>query len=191
MDALSLIVAVASLIAAVFALVYAHTSKTVSEESRDVARDALAVAKEANVISGRAEARDTERHNVKWERTLLETGRYSLTNTGQDDAYKVYATLDLDGHREVCEKPLVQPGEALVFEFDHAAAEFDRELADREGVRQRERNRPFPPPLPSTYIHDANMRMHHFDVQVSWQTELGQHQTCDFRSIGPLGEIPD
>lgn len=75
---------------------------------------------DANDISRRAEARETERHDVRWEYGWLskQQGIYALTKRGSDVAHDVKATVKLGIHELTHEVAAVtEDGARLQFRF--------------------------------------------------------------------------
>lgn len=153
-DLLGLIAGGIGSAAGVIALVYAHIannnakrSTRIAEDSRDLAVEANDLARESNTIalgaskaarkandiSARAEARETERHDVHWEGDWQRPGIYVLTKLGADEACYIKATVTYDDERVTkTVETIVKDGHRLDFRFHTATADFDAEVIERQ-----------------------------------------------------------
>jgi hypothetical protein len=111
----------------------AGEANTLARESNAIAADARELAKDANKYSHRAEARETERHDVRWDDGWLSKtrGMYAITKRGDDPARKVRATVSFDGQEQsLTVEVLKEEGAQLHFEFPSAAAAYAEERAE-------------------------------------------------------------
>lgn len=195
-DIAGLIVGGVGSLAGVAALVYAHVayrsanaSKGVAAEANDLAResnsiaaDARQLAEDANAFSHRAEARETERHDVRWDDGWLSAKRgiYAVTKRGDDPAHNVRATVVFDGQEQARTADLLEEeGAQMRFEFasaaDAYAAEREEQVARQAAATQRrDADGPFGIRLPPQVTSSPLMQHYHYAaVRVEWVTALG------------------
>lgn len=187
--------------AGVAALVYAQINKGVSEESRELARssqqssadaitlasesnriavDAKELAEEANTISLRAEARDVERNDVHWEVDWDESGTFTVTNTGRDEARRVHAVISIhDWQPATADHESVAGHGVITLEFPESAYQFRREVAQIQARRRRQAARRSDPIIGNSIPHfetpPAMEFVHAISYRITWETPLGRH----------------
>lgn len=194
---------VAGAIAAVVALVYAHkantkadTSNAIATDSKDLAVEANKLSRESNTIataardlaeeannySHRAEARETEQHDVRWDDDWLvpSHGIYAVTKRGRDSAHNVRITVVYDGQEQTQSVGLVEAeGAEIEFEFPSAARAYAAELreyqAHLDAVRRHheEGSGPFGVGLSPAVTSPFTPDYHSVEVRVAWVTALG------------------
>ncbi|OFK62637.1 hypothetical protein HMPREF2808_10930 [Corynebacterium sp. HMSC078A10] len=156
-------------------------SLAVAKESNSIAVDARELAEEANAISSRAEARDTEVNNVSWKDDWVDPSTCRLTNTGQDKALNVVATVVVDGEHLTHPTVDLAPGEdirislpELLEKLRRNKAEFD---AEQQAYRARQAKLAATGLGPSFSVGIAPIHFPlKFDVTVTiqWRTPLGK-----------------
>lgn len=176
------------------ALVYAHiahrsanASKGVAVEANDLAResnsiaaDARRLAEDANSFSHRAEARETERHDVRWDDGWFSQtdGIYVVIKRGDDPAYNVRATVDFDGQEQTLTADLLEEeGAQMRFQFPSAAHAYaaEREEHRAHEAAARRQKEPFGPlgmNLPPQIASPLMQAYHYAAVRVEWVTAL-------------------
>lgn len=194
-DIAGLIVGGVGSVAGVAALAYAHiayrsanASKGVAVEANDLAResnsiaaDARRLAEDANAFSHRAEARETERHDVRWDEGWLSQrdGVYVVIKRGDDPAYNVRATVEFDGQEQTLTADLLEEeGAQMRFQFPSAAHAYAAEREEHRehhaaAAQRRDPDRLFgislPPQVTSSPL---TQRYHYAAVRVEWVTAL-------------------
>jgi hypothetical protein len=145
----------------------AGEANNLARESNTIAVDARQLAEEANTYSHRAEARETERHDVHWDGEWEQPGTYVITKRGDDQAHDVKATVTADGEEVIVTADLLtDDGAILVFEFPNVAAAF------RAEVRERARR----PPAPFGMGQTWGLHAHFVTERVVWTTRLNAPQ---------------
>lgn len=71
-------------------------SNTIAREANSIAVQANLLAEEANTLTKGSHARETERHDVRWEGDWEQLGRYVLVNKGDSEAHHVVAVVTVD-----------------------------------------------------------------------------------------------
>lgn len=185
----------------IIAVAYAHVAKTAAEkaneiagdsktlageantlarESNTLAADARRLAEEANTYSHRAEARETEGHDVHWDGEWERPGIYVLTKRGDDEAHNVKATVTCEGEEvTVTADQITEDGSSLEFDFPLVAAGFQAEARARMAKRDRERRQrerePYGElllPLSAGISSWQSPDMHFLSQRVTWMTSL-------------------
>jgi hypothetical protein len=191
-DISGLIVGGIGSISGVVALIYAHIANTnakqstrIAEDSRDlaveandlarqsnnIALSAREIAQDANDISSRAEARETEHHDVYWEGGW-DTGRpgdYFLMKRGAHEARSVKATIRYgDEEQTVTRDAMIGDNQPLRFRFASALRDYQTEYSRRESI--------YNPVGHGVINHGVNER-------IEWTTPLGAPQLLNERTL--------
>lgn len=165
----SLIVGIISTAAGVGAIAYAHMANLKAERSIAVAQESRDLAAEANEFNRRAEARQTERHDVRWEQTWVskQHGSYVLIKRGNDVAHHVKATATFNKNEQVVEAETIsEDGTELRFRFGSEAYDHDKAALD-DAIRAGS----FRVPLSIRGVQ----------VRIDWTTELGNQKHFEER----------
>ncbi|GAB3216781.1 hypothetical protein [Mycolicibacterium hippocampi] len=181
-------------IAAAIALIYAHkantkadTSNTIATdskglaveanslacESNTIASEARELAREANDYSHRAEARETEPHDVRWTGDWVARGIYRVTKHGADEARQVAIDVSVDGEHASDTADRLTDG-YVDLRFPAAARQqrrHDSEWSEYEMHRRVAGDAGSPPSKPPPI-----MRHHDITEDIRWTTRLGTPQ---------------
>lgn len=154
-----------------------------AEGSNTIALDARKIALEANEYSHRAEARETERHDVYWDGGWIKNGVvYRLYKRGDNAAHDVVATVTVDGEEQTVKAPLMQQEHGwLDFHFPGVAAQRRREAqedaaAEKRAARADAERRAWPVPLSLSSIGRPaaqTIRFEDIEERVVWTTDRG------------------
>ena len=197
-------------VAAIVALIYAHkankkadasntiagASKNLAVEANDLSRESNAIAvtarelaAEANSYSHRAEAREVEHHDVRWDDGWLARNRgiYAVIKRGDDPAHNVRVTVEFDGQEQTDSVDLMEEeGGQIRFQFRSAAAAYAAELekyqahqAAVERHNSADRRLPFGTGLSPQITSPFYPEYHSANVRVTWTTALGTPKTWE------------
>lgn len=161
---------------------FATVANDLSRESNGIAVSAKDLAEEANTFSRRAEALETERHDVAWEGSWEGPGRWAFTNLGDDEALDVRATLTVNGERSEARADCVPAGGHIVLELPGAREELAKENRKMRRLKARGHesgSRMFPDYGLQADLHSAEMvrSMHAFEERLVWVSQLGRQRT--------------
>lgn len=159
----------------------AAEATTLSRESNSIATDARKLAEDANAYSHRSEARETERHDVRWDDGWLipSDGIYVVTKRGDDPAYDIRVTVEFDGQEQTGRADLLEEeGAQMRFRFPRAADAYAAERAEHRAhqnasTRHNEPYGPFGMNLPPQIVSPFMPTYHHAVVRVEWVTARG------------------
>lgn len=159
--------------AAVAAVIYAHEANAKSDASNEIAEAARSLARDANAIAARAEARETERHDVRWTGDWVGFGVYRVMKRGEDEARNVSISVTVDDEERTAAAEVVD-GDGRYFDlvFPRAAAAQQRYAAEWERSKKRAAE--------GSYITGSSgptIRMHSVVEHIQWVTARGNPKT--------------
>lgn len=171
-----------SAVAAVVAIIYAHMA---NRKSNDAGR----LAKGAHDIALRGEAREVERHDVRWEGRWdpQQPGRYLLTKRGDAEARNVRATMRYkDDEQTVTADSVAKDGTVLAFSFDEALRDYQDEYAARQEheyeAQQARRGAGHGIPVPARIVLPYMAPTYTVSERVEWVTPMGTPKLHEERS---------
>jgi hypothetical protein len=176
------------LIVAYLARVDARKANEIAAAANRISEEANGLSHEANEISRSSAARESERHDAKWEGRWIRPGVYALRNVGTSTTHAGRVTVTVDREEQTETFDVLEAGKDLEFEFPGAARTYaEEQREEREHERRRSEARrprqssimssfavePFEPPrLPAT---------HGIWTRVVWETELGTPKEIELR----------
>ena len=184
------------LIVAYLARVDARRANEIAAAANRISEEANGLSHEANEISRSSAARESERHDAKWEGHWVRPGVYALRNVGTSTTHAGRATVTVDDEEQTATFDVLDAREDLELEFPRAArtyAEEQREEQDYER-RRAEAQRPRQSSIASTFamqpFEPPRMpTMHVIWIRVVWETALGTPNVEEshepFATIGP------
>lgn len=160
----------------------AEDSKRIAIKSREIGEEALALARVT-------EARESDTSNIHWETEWKEPGICTITNRGDDEAFKVRIVLTVDDEevRETVES--IPGGGSIQVECPEARATYFREVSAHQAeIRryERESRRGFsfvPWPNALEYIH------HPHRERIDWVSQSGKPGFHDEQYTTSLGDF--
>lgn len=168
-----LVLGAAALAVAVRANYHAKGSATASQLSADAASDSVVEAKRANALAAeaddrarRAETRATVRNDVAWN-FKLSGSRWTLRNTGLDDAHNVEVFLNIDDYNAFIALDTVRGrgGVANIYDFTEIQTRKWNEAKARIDAMAR------------AGIGYAPVGSFEITQRVTWDDEAGNHHT--------------
>lgn len=159
-------------------------SNALADEANRIAVDARQLAEEANTISLRSEQRDTEVNRVSWNYNWIDPSTCKITNTGTDEAFRVYVSVTVDGEHITAGPVDVKAGNGVCVALPKLRDKLRRDEAEfraEEAAAERAYN-PFginvTPPLFWPPLK--------FDVVITiqWLTPLGKQREKVFQETG-------
>ncbi len=139
----------------------------IARASNRIAVEANEAAQETNAIGARSEARETKRHDVRWDGDWPAPGRFVLTNRGEHEALDVKASIAVDGDEVKVRADTVPPGGELTFEFPRVAYNIEYTRLQRATERRT--------PL-SEFLRPPGEGHVYLWRDIVWYTALGRQQ---------------
>ena len=186
---------VALVVTLLLALVANHIAKQgveKNEAGNELARESNALAREGNSRAVRdselgekaearavvREAREAERHDVRWELDWQAKGVLEVRNVGQDPAHDVRAVVELNKHQVDGAADLVSPDAHLVFRFDGLVDQCARDVARVEAAESyNEGLSGSVVPLAGSMVDVPELPVFVGFARVEWRSPLGQERT--------------